>query len=293
MMPRAKKSFSQNWLVDETVVKKIIDAAQIQPGETVLEIGPGTGVLTQALVDAKARVTAIEADLSLISSLRARFGKKIELVEGNVLDWRFQKKDEMRRAGGEQLPKRTKTYVEGVRAEAQADRFFPGSPYKLIANIPYNITSNLLRHFLTTSPKPSCMVLMVQKEVADRITAKPPQMSLLSVVCQMYAQCRRIANVPAGAFRPIPKVDSAIVKLDIMNTNVRWGIEPEEVIAVAKLGFSFPRKQLHGNLKSFRKLGSAMVKETLASLSIPTTARAEQLTVDDWVKLTHILKKKR
>lgn len=289
MLPRAKKTFSQNWLVDETVVAKIVEAAQIQLGETVLEVGPGTGVLTQALVDAGARVIAVEADKSLIAPLRERFGDTIELIEGDILSRGFQKKDEMRRAGGEQLPKRTKMYGEAVRAEAQADRFFLESPYKLIANIPYNITSDLLRHFLTTDHKPSRMILMVQREVADRITAVPPQMSLLSVVCQIYAQCTRVARVPAGAFRPIPNVDSAVVRLDLYDGSATGEMDPEEVIAVAKLGFSFPRKQLHGNLKGVRRMGSAAVKEALESLALSPTARAEALTVEQWIALTHIL----
>lgn len=262
MMPRAKKSFSQNWLVDETVVKKIIDAAEIRPGETVLEVGPGTGVLTKALVDAGARVIAVEADKSLIAPLRERFGDTIELIHGDILS------------------------VPSSRFTFHAPR------YKLIANIPYNITSDLLRHFLTTDHKPSRMILMVQHEVADRITAQPPQMSLLSVVCQIYAQCTRVARVPAGAFRPVPKVDSAVVRLDLHDGSATGNMDPEEVIAVAKIGFSSPRKQLHGNLKGVHRTGSSAVKEALESLGLSPTARAEALTVENWIALTHILNKK-
>lgn len=259
-MTRAKKSFSQNWLVDQSVVAKIIQAAEIQKGETVLEVGPGTGVLTQALVDAGAHVIAVEADKSLIAPLRERFGDKIELIHGDVLTSNIQ---------------------------------LPTSNFRLVANIPYNITSDLLRRFLTTDPKPSRMIVMVQREVADRMTAKPPHMSLLSVVCQIYAQCRRVTKVPAGAFRPIPKVDSAVVRLDLYPTSSFMEIDSEEVIAVAKLGFSSPRKQLHGNLKSIGRAGSAGVKEALLSLGLPPAARAEALSVENWVALTHILNKKR
>lgn len=259
MMPSAKKSFSQNWLVDETVVSKIIDASEIQSNETVLEVGPGTGVLTQALVDAGACVIAVEADKSLMAPLRERFGDTIELIHADIL---------------------SSVYA------------LPSTSYKLIANIPYNITSDLLRHFLTAQHKPSRMVLMVQNEVAQRITAEPPQMSLLSIVCQMYAQCTRVARVPAGAFRPVPKVDSAIIRLDVYDIPTIGETDPEEVIALAKLGFSSPRKQLHGNLKGIHRMGSSAVKEALVSLGLPTTVRAEALTVDDWIKLTHILNKR-
>lgn len=255
-MPRAKKFFGQNWLVDETVVAKIIEAAEIVPGETVLEIGPGTGVLTQALVDAGARIIAVEADKSLIAPLRETFGDLIELIEGDALSLSYN---------------------------------LQPATYKLIANIPYNITSDVLRRFLTTDPKPSCMILMVQREVADRITAVPPNMSLLSVMCQLYAACRRVTKVPAGAFRPMPKVDSAIMRLDVFDSSP-WDVDPEEVIAIAKRGFASRRKQLHGNLKSLTH-DSEQIKQALESLGLPASARAQELFVENWVKLTHILNK--
>ncbi|MBI4256759.1 ribosomal RNA small subunit methyltransferase A [Candidatus Uhrbacteria bacterium] len=261
-MTRAKKSFGQNWLMDKTVVKKIVKAAQITPGETVLEVGPGTGVLTQALVDAGAHVIAVEADTSLIAPLRERFGDSIELIEGDVLSWGF------------------------TPAQAKAC----GYRYKLIANIPYNITSDLLRRFLTTDPKPSRMILMVQKEVADRITAVPPDMSLLSVMCQLYAKCKHVAKVPAGAFRPIPKVDSTVVQFEVFDSS-SWGIDPEDVIALVKRGFCSRRKQLHGNLKSFAH-NSEQIKQALKSLGLSPSARAQELSVENWIALTHILNEK-
>jgi len=168
----------------------------------------------------------------------------------------------------------------------------PTQPYKLIANIPYNITSDLLRRFLTYPSKPTRMVLMVQKEVAVRITARPPMMSLLSVMCQVYAQCRRVTNVPAGAFRPIPKVDSAVVQLDVFDAQEQWGIDPEEVIALAKVGFSSRRKQLHGLLAGVSGITSQQVKDVLLTLGLDPRARAEELSVENWVKLTHTLHKK-
>ena len=152
--------------------------------------------------------------------------------------------------------------------------------FKLVANIPYNITSQLLERFLTTPPRPSRMVLMVQKEVADRITASPPNMSLLSVVCQLYAKCKRIAVVKAGAFRPIPKVDSAIVQLDVYHPKhpLLNKLDPEQVIAVAKRGFVSRRKQLKSNL------GPSVVS-ILESLNIDQKVRAESLTVENWIQI--------
>jgi len=259
MIPRAKKIFGQNFLVDQTVVTKIIQAADIQKGETVLEIGPGTGVLTRALESAGARVIAIEADGDLISGLEKEFGEKITLIHGDVLSTSY-------------LPLAT-------------------SPYKLIANIPYNITSAVIQHFLTTSPRPSQMILMLQREVADRITAVPPDMSLLSVVCQLYASCHRVTTVKAGAFRPIPKVDSAVVKFDLYDARhpSLAGQHPEHVISLAKRGFSAKRKQLKTNL------GPRAVV-ALKELDLDPKIRAENLTLEQWIRLSinmssHQLKK--
>jgi 16S rRNA (adenine1518-N6/adenine1519-N6)-dimethyltransferase len=248
--PRAKKSFGQNFLQDASVVRKIIAAADIQAGETVLEIGPGTGVLTSALVEAGAKVVAVEADHDLISGLQERFGGRITLVEGDILN-----------------PPRSFELTE---------------TYKLVANIPYNITSPILEKFLSHEPRPSRMVLMVQKEVADRISAKPPQMSLLSIVCQIYAEVTKVCNVPAGAFRPAPKVDSAVVKLDVRPLGPA---DPESVIALAKIGFSHPRKQLHGNLAASGRGTSAEIKAALETIGLNPQIRAEGLTVGDWISL--------
>jgi 16S rRNA (adenine1518-N6/adenine1519-N6)-dimethyltransferase len=249
MLPKAKKSYSQNWLVDGTAIKKIIAAADIKPGENVLEIGPGTGILTRALVDAGAKVTAIETDSSLIEPLREEFGDKIELIEGDALS------------------------------------FTPSiTSYKLVANIPYSITSDILRRYLTMDPGPERLVLLVQKEVANRIIARPPEMSLLSIVCQLYATCSRAGSVPAGAFRPIPKVDSAIVVLDRLDLSAS-DYSPEEVISVAKRGFAARRKQLQKNLG---KDG----KTALQTIGLNQKIRAQELTPNDWIELTHNLQKK-
>lgn len=253
MMPRAKKQFGQNFLVDKGVVRKIVEAAGIVPGEAVLEIGPGTGLLTEALVAAGAKVTAVEADRDLIAPLRAKFGDKIELVEGDILSL----------------------------SDSLALRL---SDYKLIANIPYNITSDILNAFLTAPRPPSRMVLMVQREVADRIAAAPPDMSLLSVVCQLYADVSKVVNVPRGAFRPSPNVDSAVVRLDPKPAE-----NAEQVIRLAKAGFSSRRKQLHGNLAGPGIAPSASVKAALASLGLPETARAENLSVHNWIALRRLL----
>ncbi len=281
MFPHAKKSFGQNFLVDKTVVEKIIKAADIQKGETVLEIGPGTGVLTQALVDAGAHVIAVELDKEFFPALLEKFGDTIELIHGDILQMDI-------------LPL---LYKEGVGGWSQSD----DANFKLIANIPYNITSPIIERFLSHSPRPSRMVLMVQKEVADRILAKPPDMSLLSVVCQIYADCTKVATVKAGAFRPIPKVDSAVVRFDLkphggargkgQGVREEGGDEREAVIAIAKAGFFSKRKQLHNNLSSSLKIDTITTRKLLIAAHLDPKLRAENLTVQDWVRLHQVLKK--
>ncbi len=266
MLPKAKKQFGQNFLKDKGIVQKIIKAAEIIPGETVLEIGPGTGILTEALVAAGARVIAVEADRDLVSPLREKFGDSVELVEGDIVSL-------------------ASTVVAGLDS------------YKLVANIPYNITSKILETFLTSKTPPTRMVLMVQLEVADRIAAAPPDMSLLSVVCQAYADVKKVFNVSRTAFKPSPNVDSAVVRLDLVqgpppNPSLQKEgrqLDPEKIIRLAKIGFSSRRKQLHRNLSASTIASSAAVKDALTKIGLPPEARAETLSVHNWIQLLDLL----
>ncbi len=261
MFPRAKKSYGQHFLADPSAVGKIVAAASLAPGETVLEIGPGTGVLTHGLVEAGAKVVAVEADTDLVPALRETFGERIDLVEGDILGLRRQDST----LGG---------------------RLQDGT-YALVANIPYNITSALVEDFLRRAPRPSRMVLMVQKEVAERMAASPPRMGLLSVVCQTYADVKKVLNVPAGSFRPAPKVDSAVVLLRLHDPSGHASAanDPEAVIALAKAGFSRPRKQLHGNLAAAGYGTSEEIKAALEKMSLRPDARAETLSATQWADL--------
>jgi 16S rRNA (adenine1518-N6/adenine1519-N6)-dimethyltransferase len=258
--PIAKKSYSQNFLKDQSVIQKIVAAAEIIEGDIVLEIGPGTGVLTRALVEAGAKVVAVEADQSLISPLQETFGEHATIVNADILS--FMKS-----------------------AEQLSELGIKQGEYKLVANLPYAITSAILEQFLVHPPCPSRMIVMVQREVADRIVVKPGGMSVLSVMCQLYALCKRVVNVKASAFVPAPKVDSAVVRLDL---KAQEGFDPESVISLAKQGFSARRKQLHHNLKA----GYKDVKEALVSIGLDPRVRAQELSVEDWVKLTEQIVKK-
>ncbi len=264
MWPRAKKSYSQNFLKDRHVLAKIIKAAEIQKGERVLEIGPGTGELTQALVDAGAQVLAVELDHDLIPLLTKRFGTFIDLVQGDIFAII---------PSGISVEIKTPTGVVKLKEEG----------YKIVANIPYAITSPILERFLSVFPRPSCLVLTIQREVADRIVAEPPDMSLLSVVCQLYTKCHRITRVSKGAFVPVPKVDSAVMRFDLLGERTPKQIEP--VIALAKQGFSARRKQLHHNLQGFQGATSIHVKEALSEMGLDPRVRAENLTPKQWMDL--------
>lgn len=265
MFKHAKKTYGQHALADASYVRKMIEVARIVPGETILEVGPGTGILTQALVDAGAKVIAVEADADLIPALREKFGERVRIIEGDIL-----------------------SSLRGAKRQKNLARSFAGAQddnYRVIANIPYNITSELIQKFLTSKTPPSELILMVQREVADRITAKPGDMSLLSVACQLYAECKRLFAVPAGAFRPVPKVDSAVVSLRLRQHPALGTQDPEEVIKIAKAGFSSPRKQLHGNLASAGFGTKENIKAILEAIGLNPRVRAEELSVEQWVAL--------
>ncbi len=254
MLPKAKKEFGQNFLQDQSAIQKVIDAAEIQKGETVLEIGPGTGVITEALVKAGAKVTAVEIDEKLVELLKEKFDNQIELINDDIL----------------------------------ATNYLLPATFKLVSSLPYNITSDVLKKFLTQEPKPSKIIFVLQKEVVDRIVAKPSKMSLLSVMCQLYARCGKVANIKAGAFYPVPKVDSAIIKLDPCPKEQFKDYNPEQVIKLAKVGFSSKRKQLKNNLASFVNLNVAQIGEKLQEIGLDPRVRAENLTVENWVQLSQI-----
>jgi 16S rRNA (adenine1518-N6/adenine1519-N6)-dimethyltransferase len=254
---KAKKSFGQNFLQDKNIVRKIVKAAEVKSGDLILEIGPGQGSLTAALLEAGGRVIAVEVDGDLIEPLKEKFGERIELIFGDILSDDVWKKN--RAAIGRKK-------------------------YSVVANIPYNITSPILETLLRAKPRPERLTLMVQREVADRILAAPPKTSLLSIACQLYATGKKVAQVGRGAFRPSPKVDSTVVRLDLRK---KWlgGVDPEKVLKIVKAGFSARRKQLHGNLAKAGFCSSLEVKNLLKKFGLDERARAENLSPNDWVRL--------
>ena len=248
---------------------RIAEAAGLQPGDQVIEVGPGLGILTEELahrLDPKqGRLVAVELDDDLLPTLRERFSghPHVTFVQADVLD--------LSPAG-----------LSG------------GEPYKVVANLPYYITSAILRHFLDAEQKPLSLTVMVQREVADRMTAHPPDMSLLAVAVQFYGKPRTVFRVPPGAFRPPPKVDSAVVHIEVYGPDKR-PVSPaseQSFFHVVHAGFSQKRKQLVNTISSGLSLPKETARQALESAGISPARRAETLTLHEWAKLEEAVSSK-
>ena len=241
------------------MIQAIVEAADAS-GATVLEIGPGEGVLTERLAEVATHVVAVDVDSEAIQTTRERVeGKPVTLVEQDVLDKRLP---DVR----DQLPE----------------------SFVLVGNLPYNITSPLLRWMLTTSPKPDRAVVMVQKEVADKLLADAGDLSLLGLMVQVYASVRPVVQVPRGAFAPPPKVDSTVVALDVLSDadlEAQGRHVPEKLLAFAKVAFAQKRKQLVSTLGSLPDISKEALKQALVDLGYPPTARPQELSCDAWIAL--------
>ncbi|MCL5959314.1 MAG: 16S rRNA (adenine(1518)-N(6)/adenine(1519)-N(6))-dimethyltransferase RsmA [Chloroflexi bacterium] len=245
----------QNFLVDEEVLSKIIQAADLRFRDSVVEVGPGLGVLTKELAKRASRVVAVELDRGLAAALaKTLIGfSNVEIITEDVL--KFDPAQ----------------HVEDLR-------------YKLVANLPYYITSPSLRHFLEADARPETMVVMVQKEVAQRMVAKPGAMSVLAVSVQYYGEPTLLFTVPAGAFYPPPKVDSAVVRIRVFERPA-VDVPPEKFFRVVHAGFSQPRKQLHNALAQTIWLPPNAAVDILRGAGIDEKRRAQTLSLEDWARI--------
>jgi 16S rRNA (adenine1518-N6/adenine1519-N6)-dimethyltransferase len=255
---RPNKSFGQNFLVDRAILQKIIEAAELEQDDQILEVGAGTGVLTRELAREVRRVVAVELEQDMLTLLEKTAGghPNVEIIARNLL------------------------YLDPQEVFGQ-DR------YKLVANLPYYITAPTFRHFLESANPPRLLVVMVQYEVAQRITAKPGDLSLLAVSIQFYGQPRIIARVPARAFYPAPKVDSAIVRVDL---HAQTPLGPEErdgFFRVVQAGFSERRKQIHNSLTHGLHHKNEEIRAWLEAAGIEANRRAETLSIEEWLRLWH------
>ncbi len=254
---RPLKSLGQNFLINERVFDRIIRVAELSSNDIVLEIGPGVGNLTLRLGEKVKKVIAIEKDKKMCEILKKVLEnqniKNIKIINQDALKLDFS------------------PYIQ--------------KPYKLIANLPYYITSPVIRKFLELKKPPESMILMVQKEVAQRICAKPPKLSLLAVSVQFYAKPKIISYVSKKSFWPRPKVDSAIIK--IIPLKMRWSKKyTEKFFEIVRAGFAHPRKQLINNLSKGLNLEKQKIEKWLLKNEVRPEQRAETLDVEHWQKLT-------
>lgn len=267
---KAKKHLGQHFLTSQKALFDIVDAGDIHADDIVLEIGPGKGVLTERLITLADKVIAIEKDTDLIPLLKEKFAEAIEKERLEI------------------LPRDVLTF------DPEILRFY-NKPYKLIANIPYYITGAIIERFLSTSYQPERMVLLIQKEVADRIIARDEKtgnlggkQSILSIAVSVYGTPKIISKVPSGAFFPPPKVDSAIILVENISRDFFSNCDEELFFKVLKHCFGQKRKQLLGSLKDFLGERTRAVS-TLQKANISEKARPETLLKEDWKRLTQAL----
>jgi 16S rRNA (adenine1518-N6/adenine1519-N6)-dimethyltransferase len=262
----------QNFLKDKSIIKKIIESADLQPDDFVIEVGPGEGVLTEELAKYVKKVIAIEIDGNLVQKLQKKFENRpnIEILHEDILKINLQK--------------------------ISTSYKLPTTNYKLIANLPYYITSPIIRLFLETKIPPQEMILMVQKEVAERIVARPGKMSILAISVQYYAEPKLLFEVSKEAFYPVPKVDSAVIKitpnptiLPLERGGIKGGVEEKQFFRLVRAGFCAKRKTLVNNLSTSLHLDKKLVEKKLEKLDLNSNVRAQELSLKKWKELAEIL----
>jgi 16S rRNA (adenine1518-N6/adenine1519-N6)-dimethyltransferase len=261
---RARKGLGQHFLVDREVLAVITSAAEVAPDDIIVEVGPGLGILTRELAKKAGRVIAIELDDKLAVLLKERLAsfKNVTIINDDVLKI------------------------------TPGDLLKGGFSYKVVANLPYYITSPVLRHFLTASAKPQMMIVMVQKEVAEAIAAEPGQMSLLSVSVQFYGKPEIISRVPAESFYPAPEVDSAILRIDLY-PKPAVDVDESGFFDIVRAGFAAPRKQIANSLAQGLGLPKTEVLPVLKRADIAPQRRAETLSLEEWAGLWRVFEEKK
>lgn len=258
-----KRSLGQNWLKDRATLTNIAEYAIIgestlEKGETVLEIGPGLGTLTSVLFKFFDKVVAVEYDAELAKKLPGQFpGKNLEVLNEDFLQFDLGR-----------LPK----------------------GYKVVANVPYYITSKIVQRLMTADNKPSRAVLLVQKEVAERLAAGPGELSILGISAQVYSKVGLGEVVKAEMFTPPPKVDSQVVVFDIYEKSLIADMDEAEFFKVVKMGFSAPRKKVVSNLAAGLRVDKSLIAEKLEKLGIDSGDRPQDLSIESWKNIVRELK---
>ncbi len=253
---RPIKRMGQNFLFDNNILDKIISVSDLSPNEDVLEIGPGTGFLTERLINKKVNIVSVEKDYNLFEILKEKFKdcNNLKIINEDILKFNL---DNMERE------------------------------YKVVANIPYYLTSPVIRKFLESKKQPKTMILTIQKEVAKRICSSPPNMNILSLSVQYYADVKIMGKVSKNSFWPVPKVDSAIIKITPFRS---FSEDSILLFALIKAGFSSPRKKLITNISRELKIEKEKVLDIFLKNNYNGDIRAEELLIDDWIKLKDYFK---
>lgn len=254
------RRLGQSFLVDPKALARVVAAADLSGNETVLEVGAGLGALTCRLAEATQQVIAVEVDQRLLPVLREVIHKyeNVELVIGDIL-------------------------------ELDLRSLIDESEYTIIANIPYSITSALIRYLLESEKTAERMVLTVQREVAERIVAHPGSLSLLAISVQIYGKPRIAARIPSEAFYPKPKVDSAVLRIDVHPEAIVSSELIPTLFKLARAGFGQKRKQLRNALAGGLHLSPEITMEWLEKAAIPPKARAQELGLEAWAQLTQVV----
>jgi 16S rRNA (adenine1518-N6/adenine1519-N6)-dimethyltransferase len=278
--PFAKKSFGQNFLIDQNYIKKIINALNLQKDDTIIEIGAGRGALTEKLIESGANVIAIELDKDLIPSLIDKFAEyeNFQLVEQDALQVNF----------GNLILNNHKSQIVNRKAA------------KLVANLPYNISTAILQRLIEQRESFSEMILMFQREVVERITAEvgSKERGFLTVLVQAYLHTQKLFDVPPNAFRPVPKVWSSIVRLITKNVDEIEITNEKLFREIVSLGFMQKRKTIQNNLKNAKPDLSEKIEKVgglnimLEQANIAPNRRAETFTFDEWKKITNLVGEK-
>lgn len=250
------KALGQNFLHDRKIVRRIVDVADVDDESDVLEIGPGLGILTTELARRARSVTAVELDARLADRLQEHFGDTVRIVKGDVLT-------------------------------ADLKSVAPPSPYLVVANLPYSIATAAIQRLFEFERPPDRMILMVQREVAQRMAARPPEMSVLGVAVQFYARPRIQFRIGAGAFIPRPRVESAVIRLDTHSSPWLPRSEHQRFFELVRAGFSQRRKRLDNAVSSALGMRKADVADIVTEAGLEPSTRAETLDVADWVALYH------
>ena len=258
--PRRKKSLGQHWLADRRVLKRIDEAADFTDEDTVIEIGPGTGLLTGLLAERAESLIGVEIDDALAEGLRERFSdqQSITILNDDVLSL---------------SPKQVLLSSEGH------------PPYVVVGNLPFNVGTAIISHFLQTKPKPSWLLVTLQAEVAESMCATSGKTSYLSVLIGLYASARILFHVPARAFRPPPKVRSAVVRIDVRDTPLVAEDECKPFIELVQAGFAAPRKRIRNSLAIGLRIPPAEAEELVKRASLDPTVRPAEIGINGWVGL--------